>query len=175
MNGDLCEDARSVLVDFFDTYGKSTVVYIAVPGSDARSLDSYYSLEGVEVRDSIELRADLGYGWGGFSIQPSAVTLSDDLYSLTIEGGSDLHLWATAMHRVYRWGWIRFSVARDTALTRKLRNFDGAALARFYGGGAAKGGAAHAFSVSAKTMGGRKRTNTELRQVVDSAVRIGSG
>ncbi|MCK8616115.1 hypothetical protein [Gordonia sp. C13] len=145
MNGDLCEDARSVLVDFYDTYGKSTVVYIAVPDSDARSLDSYYSLEGVEVRDSIELRADLGYGWG-FSIQPSAVTLSDDLYSLTIEG-SDLHLWATAMHRVYRWGWIRFSVARDTALTRKLRNFDGAALARFYGEERRKGRRARLLSL----------------------------
>ncbi|MFE0748044.1 hypothetical protein [Gordonia sp. NPDC058843] len=123
----VCELARQVLLAFFDTYAKSTVVYVDLPDSTrGKTLDSYFFLDSVDVRNTNELYADLGFTWQ-FSIHPTAAILTDDLSTLTIEG-NNLRFRSSSMDRSYAQGFVRFSVVAGAPVVRRLRDEGGAGL-----------------------------------------------
>ncbi len=127
MINQVCELARQSLLAFFDTYSKSTVIYVEIPGSDrGKTLDSYFFLDSVDVRNTDELYADLGFTWG-FSIHPTAAILTDDLSMLTIEG-NNVRFRSSSMDRSYAKGFVRFSVVAGAPIVRTLRDERGAGL-----------------------------------------------
>ncbi len=120
MIGQYADQARRALTEYFETYSTSTVIYIELPDLPrGRSLDSYFSLDSVEVREETEIYADLGYT-AYFTVNPTSVKLSDDLFALTIEGG-DLEFGTSSMRRYYEQGTIQFFVIPDTPITERAR------------------------------------------------------
>ncbi|WP_238419532.1 hypothetical protein [Gordonia sp. 'Campus'] len=114
------DQARRALTEYFDAYSTSTVIYIELPDLPrGRALDSYFALDSVEVRDETEIYADLGYTVY-FTVNPTSVKLSDDLFSLTIEGGN-LEFGSSSMRRFYKQGTIQFFVIPDTPITERAR------------------------------------------------------
>ncbi|MCZ4537907.1 hypothetical protein O4159_21100 [Gordonia terrae] len=118
--GQHADQARRALTDYFEAYSTSTVIYIELPDLPrGRALDSYFSLDSVEVREEAGIYADLGYTVY-FTVDPTSVKLSDDLFALTIEG-RDLEFGSSSMRRFYEQGTIRFFVIPDTPITERAR------------------------------------------------------
>ena len=77
MIGQHADQARRALTDYFEAYSTSTVIYIELPDLPrGRALDSYFSLDSVEVREEAGIYADLGYTVY-FTVNPTSVKLSD--------------------------------------------------------------------------------------------------
>ncbi|WP_254661194.1 S24 family peptidase [Gordonia sp. UCD-TK1] len=118
--GHYADQARRALTEFFEAYSTSTVIYIELPDLPrGRALDSYFSLDSVEVREGTGIYADLGYTVY-FTVNPTSVMLSDDLFALTIKG-DDLEFGSSSMRRFYEQGNIRFFVIPDTSITKRAR------------------------------------------------------
>lgn len=120
MIGQHADQARRALTDYFEAYSTLTVIYIELPDLPrGRALDSYFSPDSVEVREEAGIYADLGYTVY-FTVNPTSVKLSDDLFALTIEG-RDLEFGSSSMRRFYEQGTIRFFVIPDTPITERAR------------------------------------------------------
>ncbi len=120
MLDNICDLTRRGLTEFFATYSESTVIYIELPDTPrGRSLDTYFFLKSIEIREKNAIYADLGYTWY-FTVRPTRVELSDDLFALTIEG-DNLQFGSSSMERFYEQGFIRFYVIPDTPTTKQAR------------------------------------------------------